>query len=253
MNQYDVVFEQNNLNLVQDASVLNHEFNLLPTRQVNINKLARRDLSIITSAEYSQKQIRVFMHACAGSREETEAVITLIKQLCQPVNGDLQVLQNDVEVKYTATMNEFNIEWEASNAYIEIVFIASDPLGTTTSALTFANFAHNAAQTTATGVFQGSGVIEPTINIVINSISGGGVINILNARTNQGITISQPLSSGDILIIDSKAKRATLNNGLIDFSGLFPTFAAGTQQILITDTYTSRTSSVNVDYFGSFV
>lgn len=251
MKEYDVIFEQNNLNNVPGSKVTYHEFNDLPSREISINKLARRDLSIITSAEYSQKQVTITMSACANTRAGTERIITTLKQMVQSPNGELLVLQDGLVIKYTATMNEFNIEWDATYATIRIVFIASDPFGKSVDTLSFANFVHNSPQTSATGVFQGSGTIEPTISMIVNSISGTGELRILNARTNQGITINKTLVSGDLISIDSQAKKVFVNNGLVDFEGLFPTWSAGTQQIVVIDSYASRNISVNVDYFAT--
>ena len=132
MNIYDVIFEQNNLNAIPGVKITNHEFNNLPSREIAINKLARRDLSIITSSEYSQKQITVWADVCGGTRGDTEAVVTQLKQLIQAQNGKLQVLQNGYEVQYTVTMNEFSIEWSGTMALVTIQFLASDPLGRTT-------------------------------------------------------------------------------------------------------------------------
>lgn len=254
MNPYDVIFEQNNLNGLPGVMVTNHQFNKLPSREIAINKLARRDMSIITSSEYSQKEILVFADVCGGDRGETEAVLTLLKQLVQAQNGKLQVMQNGYEVQYTATMNEFNFEWLGTKAIVTIQFIASDPLGRTVDLLTFATYTHTAAQSSVTGVFTGSGTIEPVISLTINSVTGGTGkdINIFNGRTNQGITLTGNWNAGDIIIIDSASKKATVNGGLVDFSGIFAVFAAGTQQVGITDTLTSRNISVSVSYYARF-
>ena len=254
MNPYTVKFEQNDLNL-PGVKVTNHEFNMLPSREIAINKLARRDLSIITSAEYSQKSITVSAEVCGGDRGQTEEVLTLLKRILQPKNGELRVLQNGYEVRYTATMNELGIEWEGTTAYVTIVFIASDPFGETVELLTFSAFTHTASQSFSTAEFIGSGTIEPTINITINSLTGSGEqdIKVFNARTNQGITLTRVWTAGEIITIDSSNKQVDVDGGLIDFTGLFPTFAGGTQQVGISDTFTARNMNVSVGYYGKLV
>lgn len=251
MNPYDVFFEQNNLNF-PGSEVYNHEFNTLPNRDIKINKLARRDLSIITSSEYVSKQILVYLEVCGSDREGTEVLITQLKQLVQEQNGELRVEQNGYQVRYTATMNGFSIEWSGITALVTIEFIASDPLGETVELLSFGSFTHTAAQTTYTGNFTGSGTIEPTINIVINSVTGSGSqeLRILNGRTNQGIILTAVWAAGDVIEVNSETMEALINGGSVDFAGLFPTFASGTQIIAIEDTLTTRNMSVGVGYHG---
>ena len=128
MDDYKVIFNSNNLGEVEGVWLYYYNATDLPDKDINIHKLARRSLSIVTSAEYTQKTIPVMMRVCSGSRQATEATITRIKGLIQPQNGELIVHQSGEDFKYTATMNEFNIEWVGTSAYVEIVFIASTPI-----------------------------------------------------------------------------------------------------------------------------
>lgn len=47
-----VNFDGNDLNALANVEIDNHEFNTLPGRNLNTNKLARADKSILTTAEY---------------------------------------------------------------------------------------------------------------------------------------------------------------------------------------------------------
>lgn len=248
---YQVSFEGNRIDLVPGVDLYNHDFTTLPNRDIKIYKLARRSLSIITSSEYTDKTIRVWADVCSGTRQDTEATLADVKALLQAQNGSLNVLQANLEVRYTATMNEFNVEWNASNAYVEIVFIASDPIGTATSSTTlFSLSAVTTSSASATFNVDGSYLAEPLINLVFNSVTGGtgGSVNLFNGRTGQGITITGNFATGSILSIDSLNYTATLNGQNIDFEGLFPSFPAGTQQFGYSDTFTTR----NVDILGQY-
>ena len=251
MQQYQVSFNGNRIDTVPGVRLYNYDFTRLPDRDINIHKLARRSLSIITSSEYTQKTIPLWLDICSGTRQETEATVTALKALIQAQNGQLEVLQGGIIVNYTATMNEFNIEWNASNAYVQIVFLASTPIGTgaDTETLTLIN-GITLPSANQTFTVNGSFSAEPIITVVINAVTGGtgGTINLINAINNQGITITGNFTAGSILEVNSEAMTVTLNGANIDFSGLFPTFGPSSQQIGYTDTFTTRNVDISVVY-----
>ena len=251
MEIYQITFDGNRIDQAPGVKLHNYEFNNLPERDINIHKLARRSLSIITSSEYSQKIIPIYLDVCAGSRIDTEAAIINLKSLIQAQNGTLIVLQGNLEVQYTATMNEFNIEWLGSTAIVTIVFLASTPIGTSVDAISLFN-ANSITSSTYNQTFliEGSFAAEPVITVIINSVTGGtgATINLFNAINNQGISITEDFTSGSVLEVDSENMTVTLDGANLDFQGLFPTFAPGTQQIGYTDTFTTRNIDISSTY-----
>jgi len=251
MEQYQVSFNGNRIDIAPGVELYNYDFTGLPTREINIHKLARRSKSIITSSEYSQKSIPLWLDICAGERQETEAAITYVKSLVQAQNGLLQVLQGGLEVQYTATMNEFSITWIGVRAAVQLVFVASTPLGTsvdeeimlTANAMTLASY--NQSFTVL-----GSFAAEPTITIIYSAVTGGtgGSVSLFNAINNQGITVTGNFTAGSVLEVDAENMTVTLNGANLDFEGLFPTFAPGSQQIGYTDTFTTRTADMSGTY-----
>lgn len=246
---YSVVFNDNDISEVPGVFLYYYDSTDLPDRDIKIHKLARRSLSIITSSEYTQKDIRVLMRVCSGERHDTEQAIINIKGLLQPQNGELVVRQGDEELKYTATMNEFNIEWQGATAWVEIVFIASTPIAEGSTSNTLFSFNTTTASAGASFIVGGSYLAEPVISIKINSVTGGtGSISIFNSSTNQGITLNGTFTSGDQIEIDCRNYTITLNGGNIDFEGIFLTFPPGAQRVGYTDTFTTR----NVDVTGTY-
>lgn len=246
MQSYNVLFNQNNLADIPGVWLYNYDATTLPERDIKIHKIARRSLSIITSAEYTQKAIPVFMRVCSGSRQDTEATLTAIKGLLQPQNGTLKVEQSGEQYQYTATMNEFNIEWDNSYAYVTIVFIASTPVASSAQENTLFNFSTNIASDGVSFIVDGSYISEPIITLVYSAVTGGsGSLSVFNASTNQGLTINGNFSNGDIIEIDSSEYTISVNGASTDFEGLFPTFAPGSQRLGYSDTFGSRTVSIS--------
>lgn len=250
MDDYKVIFNSNNLGEVEGVWLYYYNATDLPDRDINIHKLARRSLSIVTSAEYTQKTIPVMMRVCSGGRQATEETITRIKGLIQPQNGELIVYQSGEDFKYTATMNEFNIEWVGTSAYVVIVFIASTPIAEAVDTDIMTNFNTELASDGSSFIVTGSYIAEPVINVTINSVTGGTgeAVSIFNASTNQGITITGDFTAGSQLEIDCSQYTARLNGVNMDFEGLFPTFPPGSQRIGYSDTFTTRDVDVTVTY-----
>lgn len=250
MGKYTVLFAGNDISQVLGVDLYNHNFNNLPNREIKINKVARRDLSIITSSEYSSKEITVNLEACTGTRADTENTMTLLKSLLQAQNAPLVVSQGGVDVEYTATMNEFNIEWNGPLAVVTIVFIASDPIGSQADDETLLSTTITTASSASSVTVAGSATAYPVFTLTITSVTGGtgGELSVQNGKTNQGITLAADFVNGDVIIIDSDKLEVTHNGASIDFTGLFPRFSAGEQQISYTDNFTTRSVSMDVTY-----
>lgn len=246
MKSYSVKFNSNDLSEIAGVWLYSYDATSLPTRDVKIHKIARRSLSIITSAEYSQKVIPVFMRVCSGTRQDTEATLTEIKGLLQPQNGILEVEQSGQQYQYTATMNEFNIEWDSSYAYVTIVFIASTPVAESVETDLLFNFTTTLSSDGSSFVVGGSYIAGPIINVVYSAVTGGtGSMSVFNASTNQGIVISGTFTTGTIVEINSSAYTVLVNGISTDFEGLFPVFPPGSQRVGYSDTFSTRTVTLS--------
>lgn len=222
-----------------------------PNREVNAHKLARNSLSIVTSAEYSDKAIIVNAYICRGDRHETEEAIDEVKAIIGKANGELKVRQSDGIYSYTTTLSNFEIDkWTNSAAWCIITFYASTPLGTSVNEETIVNASTSSSYQGFPVTIGGSANAEPLVTIQYSSITGGTgqSISITNGQTNQGITITGNFNSGDLIEIDSLSMTVTINGFNIDFSGMFPTFEVGSNQLDYSDTFSARTATITATY-----
>lgn len=241
-------FNQNRIDTIAGAELINSNYNQLPSRDIKIHKIARRDLSIITSSEYSQKELVVSIDIANTCREETEKIIRTIKGLLQAQNGMLKIWNAGIKLRYTATLNEFNIAWTGGMALCELVFIASTPIGEADEAqplFTFNGITTPIASRTFT--VEGSYSIEPLINVVFRAASTGS-FTLINGATQQGITVTGTFANGDTVTIDSKEYSVQHNGAEVDFSGAFLTFPPGAQTIGYSDTFTTRKVDISSEY-----
>ncbi len=251
MDLYKVTFNGNDLHEVPGVNLHNHNFNALPARDIKINKVARRDLSIITSSEYVQKGISVYFEVCSGSRSNTENTLTVLKSLVQAQNAPLIVSQGGVDVEYTATMNEFNIEWQGVTALVEVLFIASNPIGREDNTLVLFQLTGSTTATASqTATVEGSALAYPLITVTVNAVTNGTNkhIAISNGSTNQGIRVDRTWSAADLLIIDSENMTVTVNGIITDFTGMFPQFSPGSQSLTYTDDFATRSIDLTATY-----
>lgn len=246
MKSFAVKFNSNDISEIAGVWLYNYDATSLPERDIKIHKIARRSLSIITSSEYAQKSIPVFLRVCSGTRQDTEATLTAIKGLLQPQNGALEVEQSGEQYQYTATMNEFNIEWDASYAYVTIVFLASTPVASSVESSILFSLSTTLPSDGASFIVGGSYIAEPVINVVYSAVTGGASsqVSIFNASTNQGITLTVNLTSTTIIEIDSTNYTVQVNGVSTDFEGMFPVFPPGSQRVGYSDTATTRTVTV---------
>lgn len=255
MIETTVYFDGNDLSQLDGISIFDHDFNMLPDRDIKINKLARADRSIITSAEYTSKPITVQGMAEACDRYDAEEAFQNLRSFLQRPNRTLLVVQGASTLQYTATLSSDSYKWIANNLMFTLEFTASDPIGyeSTTTDEGSTNIT-TASQSIAFDV-EGSFKALPVITFDINSVTGGtsAAVTIQNSRTGQGITLTRTWTAADIAIIDSYEKTVTINGADSDFTGTFPTFDPGSQIISYTDAFTTRSVDVAVEYVKRFV
>lgn len=249
---YRVSFAGNVLNDIPGVIVHYHNFTDLPDREITMSKLARRDLSIITSAEYSSKPLTIQLKVCSGGRSDTEATIRQLKSLIQSVNAPVIALQGGLEIRYTATLRSFSTTWiGGATAMVTIGLIASDPIGYETSTTELLDVNTTASTANFSQVIGGSYTIQPIFTVTVNDVTDGtaSIITIRNAKTGQGISVTRDWIDDDILSINSATKQISVNGDPVDFTGLFPTFSTGTQIVGYVDNFGDR----DVNILGTYV
>lgn len=250
-----ILFNGFDILTLDGVTLFNHNFNNLPKRDIKINKLARQNKSIITSSEYSEKEITILLKVNKNCRQNTENALTNLKAALQAQNATLTVQQGTSTINYTVTMNEFNIEWMIPNAIVSIVFIASDPIGYNTVSQELLDINITSALINTSIQINGSAEVSPLFVLTVNSVTDGTnkSISLLNSSTYQGITITRTWVANDVLIIDGSELTVTLNDEIIDFSGMFPIFSAGAQQITYADDFTARNIDLVSTYYSKLV
>jgi hypothetical protein len=235
-------FDLSSLNLL---TIYNWEATNLPNRDIKINKLARNNKSIITSAEYYQKEILVFGRIDYSNRELGEAVLEQLKSLVAPANGSLKLNQNGTFIKWVATLQGVTLDRVDRYQTFVLSFLCSDPIGIGVDDIEWFAQTFTTSPVTIDESVYGSFQMEPLITLMITAVTGGTAASIIvrNDNTHEGITITEDYVANDIVTIDCFNKIVMINGVRVDYSGKFPVFANYENVISYQDTFATR--SVN--------
>lgn len=254
MNLTEVKFNGVDLNAVVD--VYNLDVNRYPDFEIREYKIARANLSVITSKEAVSKDLFVYGKLCSATRAQTELLFAVLKLIVFGVNGQLEVTQAGQKINYTATCEELNQRWVGTNMMIEMKFVASDPYGYAQATQLPITTITTATATKDLAVAS-TVTIQPRITLNLDSVTDGTgkQITLRNGLTNVGITINEDFTTGDSLHIDSQNLIILLNGSPVDFTGVFPTFEpsigsilGATIPLLYTDTFTARSVTGTFEY-----
>ncbi len=198
-------FAGNDLSVIIGATLVDHNFNDIPSRELSMSKLARANKSILTSAEYSSKEVTVSFHLRGCVRGDTEAVLVTLKSYLRTVNAALVVSQGGIDVTYDwATLNEINYEWFSNKITITLVFTVADPIGYQNVDTVLLNTTVTSSSSGTAITVAGSFDAEPLINATLTTVTGAisQSMSFKNEETGQGITITRTWANGDTIQVD---------------------------------------------------
>ncbi len=167
-------FAGNDLSTIVAASLIDHDFNKLPSRTISIYKLARTNKSVVTSAEYSSKEVTVNFHLTGCDRGAAELVMETLKSYLRPINSPLIVSQAAKDITYNeATLNEINYEWFSNKIILTLVFTVADPIGYEDIDTVLLSTTVTTASSSSAVNNAGSFDAEPVVNITVTTVTGG--------------------------------------------------------------------------------
>lgn len=254
-NSVSVWFDNNDLSSIAGLIINDHDFNQLPSKDIKMSKIARNDLSIITSVEYSSKEVKVFGIVMECDRYESESVMNTLKSRVQLPNKVLKVQQYDTEVEYTATMSALTSSWFGNKLKFEITFTCSDPIGSDTVISSITSTVITTDVDSISFIVGGSYRAKPEITVSITSVTDGtgATISLSNTTTNQTLSITRDWLADDLLVVDNENKTVRCNGAFIDYEGTFIDFYPGNRALGYSDTFTARSVTVSGLYNNKYV
>jgi len=244
------------LNTLPGVNVTNYDVTELPTRNLTVSKLARRNRSVLTSAEYSSKIVFVYGYIGAETINELQEDFITLKAFVQPIEGAIRVQQGEQQIEYTGTLNAISKEWVGKNIKFTLQFNCSDPIGRAVApANMFAPKSITTTSATQAFVVEGSAPALPRITVNFQSVTTGTdkTVSLINSSTGKGIRITADFVSTDILSVYSDTFEVLLNSVAIDFEGTFPQFDPGASTLQYIDNFGSRNATLTATYIKQYV
>ncbi len=250
-NAYDLA------STIQGLIVVATDPNKMPVRVLNTNAIASANKSATTSAYFTVKPVTIDIEIGADTREILDLRIDSLKQILQDEEATLLTSQNGTDRSYTATLSGFNIQDSKGGwAAIELVFTCADPYGYATSSTTLASSTTTGSTRTNNFLVLGSAKWQlPVTTITLTALTGGTskAITVDNPATGQSIVISRTFTAGDVIVIDSKQRKVTVNGTEVAFTGAFPEYNPGAGQLNYSDTLTTRTVTIATTYVKRYL
>lgn len=258
MNNFTITFKGFDLTSIPYVNFSRRFPDEMPEKQINTATLARRHGQKVISAFFSKKTILLEGYIDAPDRAAMEAARDTLMYRLLPQESNLDLVQAGLSRTYLVTVQNF--AWthiEGGKALFSIEFLASDPFGKDTSAtaLSFSNPRTEANYDHAITI-GGSFDAEIVLTVIVTSGTGlttNKVITITNLATGEAISVTNDWTAGDVLVIDVPNRQVTVNNTVIDYSGVFPLFAPGVQLLRYSDTFTTRSVSLSGSYYKRYL
>lgn len=264
----DVSFNGASLQEISGAQVTDHNFDEMPEIKSSRNPISSAHRSITTGSRFITKRATVNLAVRGEDLHNLQAVLGRIRQLTQYANRDVVLtfgvpINNagdyDLDETRTVTFKNANLvaadmnHNAAKGTVITVEFMIDDPIGVGGTPQTiYSTTGRTAALTTIDlstidlqGTFQEQ---YPIYEITINSVTNGSTPSIEIENGLNILTISQSVSGGDVIVIDTDPETMSvkINGEMVDLSGSFPFIADPNSLIYIRDTFSARNIDIEV-------
>ncbi|HNX02184.1 MAG TPA: hypothetical protein PLE33_05780 [Candidatus Cloacimonas sp.] len=211
----------------------------------DITEVAGSDDSVVVNSNFTPKKIIVTGKLAFDTYEELQDAIDELKLNALAEGGKLIVPIGDAFrtfIVYPSSCTITRDDDYCGDCIYQISYIASNPPFGLDSDSTGALIKTNAHTSEGFGndlfsqsiLFAGTAKPKPKIRIEIATANAMTEIEIINATTGQEIKISDDtIVDGDVFVVDTENLRVSKNGDDIDFSGVFPDFVVGLNDVLI--------------------
>lgn len=261
----DVSFNGNSFQSVSGGQVTDHNFDEFPEIKDSSNQISAAHRSVTGGRYFISKRASVNI-AVHGEFHELQAILARFRQLIQYKNRDL-VLTRGVPVLVAGvydltdtteiTFKNANIIAADMNhsgnrgTVITVEFRLDDPVGVGGTPQTIYSTTGKTTSLTTIdlsaidlqGTFQEQ---YPIYEITINSVTNGSTPSIEIENGLNILTLSQSVSGGDVILIDTEALSVKVNGEMVDFSGSLPFISDPESIIYIRDTFSARNIDIEV-------
>lgn len=229
-------------------------------RKLNTAKIANTDKSAMPSAYFDDKKINVQIEIGRDTRELLDAAMDILLGILMPTQSTLLLGNGTSTRQWTATYSNMAISnVKGGHAEIDIEFEAADGIGTDTASTSLfsTTLTGNNTNTPFVGGPLGGSMQwqQPVITITLNSFTGStsDSMTVGNPLNGMQVVITRQFVAADVIVIDSKLKKVTVNGVEVAFTGSIPEWQSGIAGSMdYSDTFTARNRLMTGLYFKRY-
>lgn len=247
-----------NSNDLQTANIITADISHEKTagKSLQMSALAHVNKSVIPFSTYPSKTIKISGTIHGSTIADLDSRLDAFRGYFYGTDKNLDIGYNGTTRRYIATAEDVSIDRPGGLLFAEfdVSFVCTQPFGqntTTTTAVTATGRTSSAYTDTYT--FIGSAPWQtPIFTFTLTSVTltgSNGSISIGNTATGQTLTVTAAFVSGDVVVIDTSTFETRINGALVDTTGAYPYYAAGSQNITYSDTFSARTFNASIVYY----
>lgn len=223
-----------------------------PSNNIQADALAERDGSLIVQQRFKSKTFKIEGLLRMDSRTEVEQLRdTFLLGMSQKNQAFDIDYAGSIRRYLTSAENIIISDQSISTMAFTVNLLSPDGVGwdIDNSAL-IASSNTTAASSLIPITVGGTYKAEPTITVMVNTVTGGTnqTITLGNGETLRSMSVTRTWANGDRLEIDSLKGTVFVNGVAADFRGQLPSFAPGAGTLSYLDSFTTRDTTITASY-----
>lgn len=223
-----------------------------PSNNIQVDDMAERDGALIVQQRYKSKSFKIEGLLRADSR-------TAVEQLRDTFITGMSSKNQAFDIDYAGSIRRYlasaeNIiisDQSISTMSFTVNLLCPDGVGWDVgSTALIASSNTTAASALVPITVGGTYKAEPTITVVVNTVTGGTTqtITLGNGETLRSMSVTRTWANGDRLEVNTLQGTVFVNGVAADFRGQLPSFAPGVGTFSYLDSFTTRDTTITASY-----
>lgn len=247
----DIIFNSLNINDKVNYFVEESNHDDIAIQEVNVQKIARTNESVILKKNYGSKKIKMSVIVKDSSKDNLDSRLDTFRQTIEAMDKNLDIDYASGTRRYVSTGFVKRMERKLYWAKVEIEFECYKAFGENTSS-TVENF-NNKTTSPYTDDIEiiGSANAQPDIQITIDTITATGekYMQLKNTDNGDYIKISaDDWAANDVIIISTREASVTKNGTVVEYLGIMPAWIPGDNNWEYTDNFDARQVDIQFSY-----
>lgn len=232
----------------------------MPKREINTAKRARRTGESFISGWFGGRKIRIKGHILADTAAGLQTAVDALQAAINSEGANLDIGYGGSTRRYeNAVVEAQKIPKKGfHHTFVpyEITFYIPDGVGVATSQTQEGDTAQT-GDITESLTIAGSADALPVITITVNSATDFSVLKVRNDTRDEELIIGPSgggsFSAADVIEIDCENMTVKINSTEVDYTGIFPLWDPGSQDLNLDLTFTAVNYDWDFDYYPRYL